>query len=309
MPTAADAVAPAPEPPSSCASIALRSRRTEPPCAIAGRDAPGDGRPGEAGEQRRILSEPVRDLADPARARREVARLELDAASAREPDDPAADRGDELRHLTGRGRWQGSETRPAARCWDEDAVGDQAVEVDVQVEGGTRPLDRRDGTAHPAAETAPPGAAALQAEDRTDEDREYGAAQAVVPGHGVPEPPGAGEHPLADGQTAEHRIDEVHRALCHAPAAARRAEATPLAGEGNEDLRPAAIAPEADEAARKAAAREEVAQLALHEGRNSGAVRASSRCVEELEQVRLDDLEERARGGRARHVSARAAVP
>ena len=91
---------------------------------------------------------------------------------------------------------------------DEGAVGDQAVEVDVQVEGGTRPLDRRDGTAHPAAETAPPGAAALQAEDRTDEDREYGAAQAVVPGHGV----------------------QVLRALCHAPAAARRAEATPLAG-------------------------------------------------------------------------------
>ena len=66
-----------------------------------------------------------------------------------------------------------------------------------------------------------------------------------------------------------------------------------LAGEGNEDLRLAAIAVESGEAAGEAAAREEVAQLALDEGRHAGVVRAAARVGEELLLQLLREVERR----------------
>lgn len=97
-----------------------------PPRAPAGGDATGDRCAADAGEERRVFGERV------ARLDRHLGLLELDAAPAGEPHHTPANGVDELRHLAVRGRRQGNEPCGAGRVGDEEAVGDKAVEVNIE---------------------------------------------------------------------------------------------------------------------------------------------------------------------------------
>jgi len=167
----------------------FRRRCTRPACTPAGGDATRDRCAADAGEERRVFGERV------ARVDRHLSLLELDPAAAGEPDHTPANGVDEPRHLTIRGRRQGNEPGSTGLVGDEDAIGDQAVKVNIEIEGGSRPLDRRDRTPRSATQAAPPGTSALQPEDGANEDRQDGSAETVVPGHGLAQASGAGEHP------------------------------------------------------------------------------------------------------------------
>ncbi|MBK8763788.1 MAG: hypothetical protein IPM01_03835 [Burkholderiaceae bacterium] len=65
-------------------------------------------------------------------------------------------------------------------------------------------------------------------------------------------------------------VDQVRRRLCHAPRAARRAKAAPLATEGDELVVAAVAAAQSQEAVREDAALQERVELVLHELRQVG---------------------------------------
>jgi hypothetical protein len=146
------------------------------------------------------------------------------------------------------------------------------VEVDVQLKAAPEPLDDRDGTAAPVAHAPAVDAAVIEAENGADGHREYRAAELVVVGEDVAEAVGQREDPLAHGNVRQHGIDEVGCALRHAPPATARTEAASLAGERDEALEGAGLAPDAREAASEDAAREEVAELPFDERREAGAI-------------------------------------
>ena len=114
-----------------------------------------------------------------------------------------------------------------------------------------------------------------------------GATQAMVPGEHVAQPVRQAEHPLADGHRGQHRVHCVGAALGHPPAPAARAE--PLAGEGQQAVQPAAVAPEARKAVGQDAAPEERPKLLLHEPGQTGAVRPVDRLAQERLQVLAND--------------------
>jgi hypothetical protein len=74
-----------------------------------------------------------------------------------------------------------------------------------------------------------------------------------------------GQHPLADGEAAEHLVDQVHRQGRHPAARTGGTEAASLAGEGDEQVALAGVAAEAGEDVRQLPAGQELAQLALDE--------------------------------------------
>ena len=90
--------------------------------------------------------------------------------------------------------------------------------------------------------------------------------------------------PAEDGR--QHGLDEVHRLLGHAPAAAARADRARFTGERHEALEPARVAPNAGEAPAERDAAEEVAELALDETRHACAVAGGGRLREEALEVR-----------------------
>jgi hypothetical protein len=82
-----------------------------------------------------------------------------------------------------------------------------------------------------------------------------------------------------DVSEGQHAVHEAGGALGHAPAAAARTDAAPLAGKGNQPLLGTGVARQAGEAVGPDAAGEELAELLLHELRQAGtsARRAASR--------------------------------
>jgi hypothetical protein len=83
-------------------------------------------------------------------------------------------------------------------------------------------------------------------------------------------------------------VHETRRTLGHAPASAARAEAAAFAGEGHEPLEGAAPTAEPRKPMRQHAAREEIAELLLHELRQTVTVGVLRRRVQERFQVLVD---------------------
>ncbi|MFZ1058261.1 MAG: hypothetical protein WAP47_03600 [Candidatus Rokuibacteriota bacterium] len=198
------------------------------------------------------------------------------------------------------------EAEAAGRVLAEHPVEGEGVEVDVQVEPAPEALDDGEGAGVAVTDARSVGLAVVEVQESPDEDAEDGAAEAVVPGEQVAQAVGEAQDPLADGDAGQHTIHEVGGALGHAPTAAARAEATALAGEGDQPLQGAGVAPEPREAVGEDAAGEELAELLLDEAGQAGAVGALGRCAEKGLQVGADDgVEDAALGvawavGRAR---------
>ncbi len=102
--------------------------------------------------------------------------------------------------------------------------------VEVDVEPPAEALDDGEGAGAAMAHTVLPRLAAVEIQERPDEDAKDRAAEAVVPGEEVAQAVGEAQHPLADGDVGEHTIHEVGGPLDHAPAAATGAEAAAVGG-------------------------------------------------------------------------------
>jgi hypothetical protein len=177
----------------------------------------------------------------------------------------------------------------------EDALEQQRVKMDVQLEATAKPLDRGDrATAAVTNSTAPP-APALEAEKRTRVDGEHGATEDVIPGEAIAERVRQGEHPLADGDVGQDVLDELRGAGSHPPAAATRTEAPSLAGERHERFGVAADALKPREAAAPDPAVEEGAELLLEKAREPVRVGARRGSEEALQVLAYDLVEDGAR--------------
>jgi len=171
--------------------------------------------------------------------------------------------------------------------------------VDVQIQRGAETLGNRQAAAPSITNPEAARAAPLEAEQRTSEDREDGATQAVVPGEHEAEPVGQAEHPLADGHPWQDGVDSEGGALSHAAAPTARAEPPPLAREGQEAIEPAALAAQAGEAVGQDPAREELAELVLDNPRQAGAVCPLGHVAKERVQMGAHDGVQCAALGRA----------
>ena len=144
-------------------------------------------------------------------------------------------------------------------------------------------------------------------EDRAHEDAQHGARERRVVGEAVAEGERQREHPLADRDLGQHAVHQVRGRVGHAPAAAGRAEAAALAGEGDDAVEAAVVAVHAHEAVGEDAAAEEAAELALDEARHRALARL--RAGQEGLELALDDAVEDALLGAAAGVLLRVAAP
>lgn len=87
--------------------------------------------------------------------------------------------------------------------------------MDVQVERRSEALDRGHRSATPASDAAALGSAALERQERPDEDAEHGATELVVPGERVAEPVRKRQDPLPHGQAAENVVGRVSCQVRH----------------------------------------------------------------------------------------------
>src|SRR5439155_7293385 len=150
-------------------------------------------------------------------------------------------------------------------------------------------LEHRHGAAAPYAHAAAACPATIEAQDGADVNGEHGAAEPVIVGEEVAQAVGQREYPLADGDVRKHRVDQMRGQLRHAPPAAARAEASPLAREWHEALVGAVPASDAGEAAGERPAGQELAELALDELREAAAVAARGDLGEKGLEIFADD--------------------
>jgi hypothetical protein len=114
--------------------------------------------------------------------------------------------------------------RAALGVLDEDAVGDQDMKVDVQVELATEALNERDRAWLAAArDVAPPGQAALPGEDRANQELVHARDPRPVPGQPVTDRARHGEDPLPVARRRQDSVDQVSRAIGHSPGRTRGA--------------------------------------------------------------------------------------
>ncbi len=173
-----------------------------------------------------------------------------------------------------------------------DAIEDERVEVEVQIQRVAEALHEGDGAALAARE--PPllsRSAPERGEDRAHEDGEDQARKARVVGEAVAERKGQREHPLAHGHLGQHAVDEMGGRVGHAPAATGGAEAAPLAGKSDEAIVAAGLAAHAHEAVGEDSALEIAAELALDEARHGALAlpRAGEEGFELLAHHRVED--------------------
>ncbi len=111
------------------------------------------------------------------------------------------------------------------------------------------------------------------------------------------------QDPLTYWHVGQDVIDQMRRRpLRHAPAAAARAKAAPLARERDESIDAAGGAPKTSEAAGQAAAPEEFAKLLLDELRQPIAIpQRGGLSAEGLEMLPDDPVEDRRSGNRPVH--------
>ena len=128
------------------------------------------------------------------------------------------------------------EAERSVRPGGEHPVEPERVKVDVEFEPAPEALHDGDGAALPIQDTSTPAAPTVPGEHRADEHAQHRAAEGVVDRQAVAQAVRHGEHPLADGDGRQHRLDEVCRLLGHAPAATARADGPRFTGERHKAL-------------------------------------------------------------------------
>lgn len=183
--------------------------------------------------------------------------------------------------------------RPAPCCTRrsvavrEHAVENQGVEVHVQIEPASEPLDHRHAAGVAVAKAPPARTSSLERQQNARVDREHGPTELVVPCQEIAEPVGQAQHPLAHRDVRQDAVHEARGALGHAPASAARTESAALAGEGHEPLESAGAA-EPGKAMRQDAAREELPELLFHELWQPVAIGGMRRRIQERLQMLVD---------------------
>src|SRR5207249_641107 len=206
--------------------------------ARAERDPPLDRRAADAGERGRFLGEWV-DVGGV---------IDVESAAREQTLDAPVDGGEQPRHLPVARQLGGVELEAPVFSLGEDAVQQEGVEVDVQLEATAEALDHRHGAAPPIGHAPATRAAAIEPEHGAHRDAEDRAAERVIVGEKVAQAVRQREHPLAYGDVRQDVIDEVGGLLGHPPAATTGTEAASLARERHEALERAILAPNAREA-------------------------------------------------------------
>jgi hypothetical protein len=173
---------------------------------------PADGGAVELGEERLLLGQGI--------GLRGI-RFGAESSPLEEARDPPGHPGDHPLDLGILGRREGMEAKSPVRPRRVDAVDQQWVEVDVQVEGVAEALHEGDRTAlaadYPPLLERPPS---QRGEDRPNEDAQYRTRERRVVSEPVAEREGQREHPLPDGGLWQHTVHQVSGRIGHAPAAA-----------------------------------------------------------------------------------------
>ena len=165
----------------------------------------------------------------------------------------------------------GMEDDPACGGGVEHAVDDHAMEVQVEIEGGTEAVNERDrAEARRRARTWTVRTQALL--HRAQEHPQGRALEGGVAVQEVAQPLRHRQHPLPHWQAWEDVIRQMRRGLHHAPGIARRAHATSLAGERDQEVVAAVAAPRTREAVGEDAALQVAAELTLDISRNRTVV-------------------------------------
>jgi hypothetical protein len=129
----------------------------------------------------------------------------------------------------------------------------------------TSPLRAIDHAVAPRALTQKP-------EHDTHVDSDHRSTQIVIPCEQVPQAIREAQHPLPNRHVGQHVVDQVRRTFGHAAAAATRAKAASLARERQEAIVAARIAVKTGESCGQTPTREELAELALNESRETFTV-------------------------------------
>ena len=154
-----------------------------------------------------------------------------------------------------------------------DPVQDQAVEVDVQVQGITEALHERHCTAlHSWHLLVFPRSPTQGGKDRAHEDAQHLRGERCIVSHAEAQRERQREDPLPDRDLRKHAIHEPGGGVGHAAAPAGRANAATFAAETDDAILAAGIAVQPDEAVRQDAALEKAAQLAFDEARHGAAL-------------------------------------
>src|SRR5947208_13179506 len=218
--------------------------------------------------------------------------IDVESAARKETLDAPVDGGEQPRHLLVARGLGGVELEAPVSSLGEDAVQQEGVEVDVQLEAAPEALDHRHGAAPPVAHARARRAAAIEPEHGAYGDAEHRAAERVIVGEEIAQAVRQREHPLAHGDVRQDVIDEVCGLLRHAAAAAARTKAASFARERHEALEGTALAPNAREASAERAARQELAELSLDEAGEPAAIAAVGDLAQEGFQVLADDAME-----------------
>src|SRR5438093_1831049 len=246
------------------------------------RDPPLDRGAADAGQRGRFLGEWV-DVGGV---------IDVESAAREETLDAPVDGGEQPRHLLVARGLGGVELEAPVFSLGEDAVQEEGVEVDVQLEAAPEALDHRHGAAPPVAHSPAARSAAIEAEHGPSGDAEHRAAERVIVGEEIAQAVRQREHPLAHGDVRQDVIDEVCGLLRHAAAAAARTKAASFARERHEALEGTALAPNAREASAERAARQELAELSLDEAGEPAAIAAVGDLAQDGFQVLAHDAME-----------------
>src|SRR5437016_2482891 len=219
------------------------------------RDPPLDRGAADAGQRGRFLGEWV-DVGGV---------IDVESAAREETLDAPVDGGEQPRHLLVARGLGGVELEAPVFSLGEDALQEEGVEVDVQLEAAPEALDHRHGAAPPVAHARAARSAAIEAEHGPSGDAEHRAAERVIVGEEIAQAVRKREHPLAHGNVRQDVIDEVGGLLRHAAAAAARTKAASFARERHEALEGTALAPNARDASAERAAAQELPELPLEQ--------------------------------------------
>ena len=159
----------------------------------------------------------------------------------------------------------------------EDALGDEHVEVDVQLKGRAEPLDEADRAALAGSKRQAPSSGTKRVEQGTDEQAQHVATERSVAGEGPAEPDGERQGPLSVLRAGKHLVHQMRGDVAGASGAARGTNTAPHAGERHQQLIATSGAADAREAVREHAAAEVLLQFSDHErGKSAGSRRSVS---------------------------------
>jgi hypothetical protein len=210
----------------------------------------------------------------------------VDVAVAGEPRrDASVDAPRDRLELRGVGLVGRVEEHALLRVAAEDAVEEDGVKMNVQVQAAAEALHKRDRPTLPLLGALAPGAGPIAREDHLDKDAGDSREHVGLERREQAQLVGQREHELTHGHVGQDAIDQVGGGVGHAPAGAARAEAAALAREGHEQVAAARVAMAAREAIREDATAQVLAEFALDVARQRRGVRLARVREEGLERL------------------------